>query len=141
MDAFTTALGPAEVLSEVRIPIPSVGTSGSYQKFANRASRFAIVGVAATITLDSAGRCQRVRIGITGAGPTPVRAKAAERYLEGREPTPENIDAAARRAGTGLIGRGIEFIGDVHGSPEYREHLVAPLTRDALLAARDKATS
>jgi carbon-monoxide dehydrogenase medium subunit len=130
IDAFTTALGPSEVLSEVRISLPTNRTGGAYEKFANRASHFAIVGVAATVTLDSGGRCVRVRIGITGAGPKPVRAKTAERYLEGRECTPANIEAAAQRA-----GRGIECIGDVHGSAEYREHLVAPVTRDALNSA------
>ncbi|MEE8517920.1 MAG: xanthine dehydrogenase family protein subunit M [Dehalococcoidia bacterium] len=130
VDAFTTVLGPSEVLSEVRIPLLPAGTGASYEKFANSASRFAIVGVAAVVGLDSQGRCERVRIGVTGAGPRAVRAKAAERYLEGREPTPAHIEAAAQRAG----GR-MEFIGDVHGSPEYREHLVAPMTRDALTSA------
>lgn len=133
--AFTTALGPSEVLSEVRIPGLSRGTGLAYEKFANRASHFAIVGVSAAVSLGNDGRVQRTRIGVTGAGPTPMRAKAAESYLKGREPTPANIDAAAQRA-----GRGIDFTADVHGSAEYREHLVTSITSSAVRSAIEAAS-
>ncbi|MEK7814631.1 MAG: FAD binding domain-containing protein, partial [Chloroflexota bacterium] len=81
VDIFTTALRETEIISEIFIPPTPSGTGGSYQKFANKASHFAVVGVAALVTLGSQRTCQGVRIGITGAGPRAVRARAAERYL------------------------------------------------------------
>ncbi len=135
VDAYTTALRPTELISGVRIPYPPARSGGAYRKLANQASHFAVVGVAALVTIGSDGRCDRARIGITGAGPVAVRAKAAERFLHGKEPTPANVEAAAARA-----WRGIECIGDIYGSPEYREHLTGPLTYDALTEAIVRAT-
>ena len=90
--------------------------------------------MAALVTLGQDGLCQRVRIGVTGAGPIAVRAKGAERFLEGKEPTAKNIDAAADRA-----RRGIEFLDDIHGSPEYREHLTGVVAGRALSEAAGRA--
>ena len=134
VDAFTTLLGETEVITEIRVPALPPGTGGSYQKFANKSSRFAVVGVAAFVTLDEKGVCQRVRVGITGAGPKAVRARMAERYLEGREPSKDILAEAAKRA-----TRGIEFQADLHGSAEYREHLTRELTSNALTEALSRA--
>lgn len=133
-DAYTTALGDTEVVSEILMDPPPRRTGGSYQKFANKASRFAVVGVAALVTLDAKGVCSRVRIGVTGAGPSAVRARAAERALEGRFPTDAAIEAAAARA-----GRGIEFLADLHGSAAYRAELTRVLTSRALAQAASRA--
>ena len=134
VDIFTTALKEAEIITEVFIPSLPPRTGGSYQKFANKASHYAIVGVAAVVTLDTQGLCQRVRIGVTGAGPRPVRARAAERYLTGREPSERNLQWAAQRASAG-----IEFLGDLHGSAEYREHLTSVFAGRALKQAVGRA--
>ena len=134
VDAYETALGPTEVLTEIRIPRQSARTGSAYLKFANKASRFAIVGVAAAVTLDRRGVCTRARVAVTGAGPRAVRAVASERYLTGREASPEAIAAAAARASSGM-----EFIEDIHGSEEYREHLTRVLTRRALTEAARRA--
>ena len=130
VDAYETVLGPTEVLTEIRIPKQPSRTGSTYLKFANKASRFAIVGVAAAVTVDRKGVCTRARIAVTGAGPCAVRATASERYLVGREVTPEAIAAAAARA-----SRGMEFIEDIHGSEEYREHLTRVITQRALAEA------
>ena len=109
------------------------GTGSSYQKFANKASHFAIVGVAAVVAMN--GRvCQRVRVGITGAGPTAVRARDAERALEGKEATESNIAEAARQA-----SQGIDFLGDIHASEEYRAHLTRVFAGRALREAVSRA--
>ena len=134
VDAFTTALGETEIITEVRLPALPARTGGAYEKLANRASHFAIVGVAALVTLDAAGACSRVRIGITGAGPAASRAHRAERYLAGRAPTEAALEAAAARA-----GHGIDFTDDLHGSAAYREHLTRRLAFRALSAAVERA--
>ena len=134
VDAFTTALGETEIVTEVRLPALAPRTGGAYEKLANRASHFAIVGVAALVTLDAAGVCSRVRIGVTGAGPAASRARRAERYLAGRAPTEAALEAAAARAGDG-----IDFTDDLHGSADYREHLTQRLTFRALSAAVERA--
>ena len=136
VDAYTTALRADEIITEVAVPTPTPGTGWSYQKLANKASRFAIVGVAALVTRGEAGACDRVRIGVTGAGPSPVRARAAERSLAGREPTPANIDAASR-----LASRGVECLDDIHGSASYREHLTRELARRALTEAAERSVA
>ena len=134
VDAYETVLGPTEVLTEIRIPKQPARTGSTYLKFANKASRFAIVGVAAAVTVDRKGVCTRARIAVTGAGPRAVRAPASERYIEGRQVTAEAIAAAASRA-----SRGMEFIEDVHGSEEYREHLTRVITQRALAEAARRA--
>ena len=134
VDAFTTALGETEIITEVRLPALPARTGGAYEKLANRASHFAIVGVAALVTLDATGACSRVRIGVIGAGPAAGRARRAERYLTGRAPTPAALEAAAARA-----GHGIDFTDDLHGSAAYREHLTHRLALRALSAAVERA--
>jgi carbon-monoxide dehydrogenase medium subunit len=133
IDAFTTALGEDEILTEIVLPALPANTGGSYKKFANKASHFAVVGVAAFVTM-SGGVCQRVRIGITGSGPKAIRAKDSERALEGKEPSESNIAEAAQQA-----VNGIDFLSDLHASDEYREHLTRVFTRRALVEAVSRA--
>jgi carbon-monoxide dehydrogenase medium subunit len=133
VDAYTSALDEGEIITAVRVPAIAPRTGWSYQKLANRASRFAVVGVAALLITDTEGTCTRVRVAVTGAGPAPIRARATEHYLAGKQVTSESIAKAAVRA-----TNGIEFLGDVHGSPEYREHLTAELTKRALTQASER---
>src|SRR5437867_430233 len=80
---LTTALAADEILTEVRVPVcgPKVGCA--YQKFPHPASRFAVVGVAAVLTMDG-GKVSKAGIGITGAGTKAVRAKGVEAGLTGK---------------------------------------------------------
>jgi carbon-monoxide dehydrogenase medium subunit len=135
-DTFTTALKASEVLSQIKIPVAPARTGAKYEKFANKASHFAVVGVAAVVTLDRGGNCQKARLGITGAGPVATRATAVERLLQGKPATEENIAAAADSA-----TEGIEFLSDLHGSAEYRAHLTRVYTRRALSGAVARAKS
>jgi carbon-monoxide dehydrogenase medium subunit len=136
VDVFTTALRGTEVITEISIPALPPQTGSSYQKFANKASHFAVVGVATFVTLDDQGSCQRVRIGITGAGPRAVRARDAEQYLTGKSPSESNLGEAASRA-----TRGIDFLADLHASAEYRHHLTQVLVTRALALAANRARS
>ena len=108
VDLLTTDLGPGEVLTEIVIPAAAAGTGSAYAKFANKASHFAIVGVAASVTV-SGGVCQDARIGVTGAGPKAVRAAEAEAVLKGKTLDDAAVQAAAAQAGTG-----VDFSEDIH---------------------------
>ena len=123
---FTTALGPNEIITEVRVP-NTAGAGVAYKKFAHPASGYAVVGVAAVVrkrgnSIDSAA------IGVTGVGATPYRATAAEEALRGQ---PASAIAEASR----LAGDVIDALGDTFASPEYRRHLAAVFTRRALQTA------
>ncbi len=77
---FQTALEPGELLTKVSFPITGSGSGAAYEKFPNPASRFAVVGVAAMVTVDGGGNCTAARIGITGAADTPFRATDVENH-------------------------------------------------------------
>jgi len=135
VDLLTTALEPNEILSEISIPALPAGTGTAYVKFANKASHYAVVGVAAVVTVGSDGTCQRARIAITGAGPKATRATASESALVG-----SNLDDAAINAAASQAGEGIDFNEDVHASAEYRAHLTKVYAGRAIRAAVGNAS-
>src|SRR6266513_207590 len=114
VDAFTTALEPGEILREVIVPIDDARTGTSYQKMAQPASGFAIVGVAARVR-QNAGKVSFVRLGITGLSNHAYRATAAEKALEGKPATPNDIQNAAA-----LVTQGVDANSDLHASADYR---------------------
>jgi carbon-monoxide dehydrogenase medium subunit len=116
VDYLTTAVSPDELITEVRVPKVR---QAAYVKFHRRSQDWAIVGVAAALTRSQA------RIAVTGVGPTPVRAAAAEAAWNG-----SNAAEAAERAADGLTPPS-----DGAASGEYRSHLAKVLTRRALDAA------
>ena len=130
VDLLTTALEPTEILSEIRIPALAPRSGSAYAKFGNKASHYAIVGVAAVVTLAADGSCAAASIGVTGAGPNAARAADAEAALVGSAPDDDAISAAAS-----ATGNGIEFNEDVHASAEYRAHLTAVYAERAIRAA------
>lgn len=115
---FTTALEPGEIITAVVFPIPE---KAGYQKFEQPASRFALVGVFVARFADG------VRVAVTGASESGVfRWTEAEAAL-GRSFAP---DATA-----GLKADAAGLIGDLHGTPDYRAHLIGVLTGRAVAAA------
>ncbi len=134
VDAFFTKLGEADLITEVSVPVDLPLTGGSYHKFANKASHFAIVGVASQIRLNAGGEIEDVAVGITGAGPRATRATGVEDALRGQRPTDANIGTAA-----GNAAMGIDCLSDLHGQADYREHLVRVLTARAIRDAADRA--
>jgi carbon-monoxide dehydrogenase medium subunit len=134
IDLLTTALRPNEILSEIRIPALAARTGTAYQKFANKASHYAVVGVAAAITLDGNGTCTAARVGITGAGAKATRASSTEAALIGKR-----LDEAAIAAAAASAGDGIDFNEDVHASGEYRAHLTTVYARRVISAAVSRA--
>ena len=131
---LTTVLEPSEIVVQVRIPLPAARSGGAYEKLPHPASRFAIVGAAATLTLDGRGAVQRARVALTGLAPKVVRAKAVEKALEASAPSPTSLRTAAQRAGDGL-----ELRADAIGSADYKAHLAAVYTERALRRAVARA--
>lgn len=128
VDYFTTALGPSDVLVEVRVPrLPGWGVR--YEKFHRTAQAWATVGVAAAVRREN-GSIAGARVALTNMGPTPVRATAVEAALIGGAASAEAVTAAAGRA-----AEGTHPASDLAASAEYREHLATVLTRRALAAA------
>ena len=114
---FETTLGEGQIVTGVRFPVPA---AANYQKFVQPASRFALVGVFVARFADG------VRVAVTGASESGVhRWSAAEAALSANF-SPDAVPAAPAADG---------MIGDIHGSPEYRAHLVAVMTKRAVAAA------
>jgi aerobic carbon-monoxide dehydrogenase medium subunit len=130
---LTTSRRPDELLLEVRFPAAPRGTGTSFQEVARRHGDFAIVGLAASLTL-SGGAISDARLAFAGMSDVPVRAAAAEDLLVGERPSAELLDEAARRA-TGDI----DPPADLHGSSDYRKKVAAALVRRGLRAAAENA--
>jgi aerobic carbon-monoxide dehydrogenase medium subunit len=130
---LTTSRRPDELLVEVRFPTAGRGTGISFQEVARRHGDFAIVGLAASLTLSD-GAISDARLAFAGISDVPVRAAAAEDLLVGERPSTELFDEAARRATDN-----VDPPADLHGSSEYRKTVAAALARRGLRAAAGNA--
>ena len=130
---YDAALEPGEMVNAVRVPPAPAGARGGYVKFTSRSAEDKpLVGVAALVVLDAAGRCLEARIGLGGAAPTPIRAERAERALRGEALT----DAAARAAAEAAAGEA-DPLSDLMGSADYRREMIGVWVRRVLIALRD----
>src|SRR6266542_3857701 len=125
VDAYETSLQSDEVLTEIRIPTPATNSRNAYLKFGylERPS----VGVAVAFNLNNGG-VSEAKIAVGCAGPSPRRVEEAEAVLNGK-----SKDEAQRnlpQAGA-LAGRAAQAISDLHGSQEYKEHIVGVLLKRA----------
>jgi carbon-monoxide dehydrogenase medium subunit len=128
---FTTVLEPDELLVEVALPPIPQRCGWSFLEVARRHHDFALVGVAAVVTLDDEGRCEETRLVYFSVGDGPVEAHQAAALLKGQEPTSEAIREAAETAGASDV----DPTSDINASAEYRRHLVKVLGRRALTEA------
>jgi len=126
---MTTAVGADEILTEVRVPALAANQSAAYMKFPHPASRFAVVGVAAVLTIDG-GKCTKASVGITGAGTHAVRAKGVEAALAGK-----TLDAASIAAAADKAADGVDVQADLQGSVDYKRHLLKVFAKRAIEAA------
>jgi len=131
---LTTALAPDELLTEVRVPGLPPRTGGAFIEIARRAGDFALVGIAALVTLDDAGRVTRARLALCGAGPTPIRAREAERVLAGERPDARTLDEAAEQ-----IAAATDPPSDIHASAAFRKKLARHVGRQAIELAIRRA--
>ncbi|HSF06554.1 MAG TPA: xanthine dehydrogenase family protein subunit M [Methylomirabilota bacterium] len=131
---MSTALHEDEILVELRVPAWPAGTGTAYMKFPHPASRFAVVGVGAVVTLDKEGKCTRAGVGVTGAGTRAVRAKGVEAGLTGKKLDAATIEAAAQKA-----AEGVDVQADLQGSVEYKSHLCRVFAKRAITEAVKRA--
>ena len=137
-DFFTgvrrTVLAPDELLVELIVPAPGPRSGGQYLRHTPRRELdIAVVGVASQVTLSD-GVCRKARIALAAVAPTPIRATAAERALEGQPLTAQQIARAAQ-----LAVEAARPISDQRGSADFRRHLVGVLTRRTLTTALERA--
>jgi carbon-monoxide dehydrogenase medium subunit len=126
-DLFTVDLAADEIITSVQFaPV----RAAAYAKLHQRASHFAIVGVAAALDV-SGGTIRSARVGLTGAGPKAVRLSTVEEALTGKPASKESVAAAAQRAAAHLS----IVNSDIHASADYRRAMVPVFTRRALEAA------
>jgi aerobic carbon-monoxide dehydrogenase medium subunit len=130
---LTTSRRPEEILVEVRFPVAAPGTGVAFQEVARRHGDFAMVGLAASLTLTD-GTITDARMALSGVADVPVRAAAAEGVLVGEQPSAELFAEAARRAAEQL-----DPPADLHGSSDYRKKVAAALVRRGLRTAADNA--
>jgi len=130
---LTTSRRPDEILTEVRFPAAGPGSGAAFQEVARRHGDFAVVGLAASLTLTD-DAISDARLAFAGIADVPVRAADAEDLLVGERPSAELFEEAARRATDG-----IDPPADLNGSSEYRKKVAATLVRRGLQAAADNA--
>ena len=133
---LATATLASELLVEVRLPALPPRTGSAFLEVSRRQGDFALVGVAATVTLDEAGVCTGSAIALTGVGPTPVVVREASGALVGAKPSAAAFEDAARR-----VRAAVRPESDLHASREYRQHVGGVLARRALTLAVRRAAS
>jgi aerobic carbon-monoxide dehydrogenase medium subunit len=131
VDMLTTQLHPGEILTQIRIAPRREQSGAAYEKLPQPASGFAIVGVAANVSLGKAGKAiEQAAIGITGLAAKAFRAEAVERALAGKAASEKTIDDASRNA-----AQGVEPLSDLHASAEYRREMARVFARRAITRA------
>lgn len=131
---LTTALGPDEVLVEVRFPSTPAGTGHAFEELARRHGDFALGAVLALVRLDGGGRVAAATLAVAGANPVPLRIAAAEAALVGRAPDADAIAAAAA-----AVKAAVSPLSDVHAPADYRREIIGVLARRALERAVARA--
>ncbi len=131
---FETALARDEILTEIRVPAPPPRSGGAYVKLERKVGDFATAGAAVQLTLGAGGEIARAGVGLTNAGLTPVRAAAAEKFLQGKKPDDATLAQAAR-----LAAEAADPGPDRRGSVEYKKEMARVLTARALKRAVSRA--
>lgn len=134
VDMLTTALEPGEIVTEVRVPVPAQPRAMAYLKVPQAASGFAVIGVAAQLTLDG-GKIKEARVGVTGLAPKAFRASSVEAALIGQPFDEVTIKAAAEKADA----EASDAMDDIHASGQYRRHLAKVYAGRAVKAAAARA--
>lgn len=133
-DYFITALREDEIVKEVRISIPPQRSGSAYLKLTRGHNDFAIVSVAAQLTVDNNHLCEAVNIVFGGVAPTPLHAKETERLLKNRKPNDNLLNEAAQVAANGLSPTS-----DIRASADYKLEMAKVLTKRALKTSLDRA--
>lgn len=126
---LTSALEPDEILTAVRVPVLQKAKT-AYLKAAQRASGFAVVGIAICLELNSDGSCKDIAVSVTGVADTVYRAHNLEKMLQGKK-----LEASLLEKAAAEVTAGKDITEDINGSKEYRSHLATVYTVRAIQAA------
>jgi len=131
---YETVVGPGELLTEIRVPVPAhAGTGSAYEKVARRVGDWSVAAAAAALRLDQ-GTVEQAGIGLTAVGAEHFVAAEAEDFLRGKPATQQNFEQAAK-----IASEHCHPVADQRGPEDYKRHLVAELTTRALRRATDRA--
>src|SRR3984893_1893940 len=130
---FTTTLGPDEVVTAIRVPVPTGSAGGSYHKLERKVGDFATVAVSVQLELDGR-KAKKAGIGLTSVGATNIKAKQAEQALVGHELTDDVIAQAAK-----LAADAAEPQDDTRGTAAYKKDVVRVFVQRGLKAALARA--
>lgn len=130
-----TALGDHDIVTAIEVPAAGAGQGQAYVKFSHPASRYAVVGAAAAVTLVG-GTVGVVAVALGGLVPAARRAASVEEALAGQAPTADAIAAAAAAVSADL---GDDLIGDIYASAEYRRAMAPVCVKRALRAAVERS--
>ena len=133
-DAFATVLGEDELITTVSVPVLAANQRAEYAKMAHPASFYAVVGGAVVVTMDG-DRCTAASVAVGGLTPRPVKAPAVEQALSGTTLTMDSIADATARLGDDLSAAGVDIIGDVFASADFRSNIAPVEVKHALLHA------
>ena len=136
VDFYTTALKPDEILTEIRVPLPSAGTGIAYAKLPHPASGYVVASAGVLLSLQPSGSCASARLAIGGLASGPTRAIAAETELQGKPLNAQVIGAAADKA-----AQETDPDGDSYASAEYKRHMATVLARRAIEQAMRRASA
>ena len=134
IDFYTTAMKPNEVLTEIRVPLPTSGSGTAYVKLPHPASGYVVVSAGVLITRQASGSCALASVVLGGLGSGPIRAVATETELQGKPLTSEVIAAAAAKA-----AEETDAEADSYASAEYKRHVATVYARRAIEAAVRRA--
>jgi CO/xanthine dehydrogenase FAD-binding subunit len=130
---LSTTLEADELLLEVRVPVRDPRQGFGFQEVARRHGDFALVAVAAAVTLDSSGKVEQAALAVS-AGRCAERVSDAEEALVGQAPTENLLGRAAAAAAAAT-----DPVADIHADKEFRTHLVGVLVRRTLIQAIETA--
>ena len=133
-DAFATVLGEDELITTVSVPVLAANQRAEYAKMAHPASFYAVVGGAVVVTMDG-DRCTAASVAVGGLTPRPVKAPAVEQALSGTTLTMDSIADATARLGDDVSAAGVDIIGDVFASADFRSNIAPVEVKHALLHA------
>jgi aerobic carbon-monoxide dehydrogenase medium subunit len=133
--SFATSLGESEVITGIRLPIPGSGAGTAYEKHPDPASGYAIVGVAAHVTVGDGGIITAARVAMTGLPSVATRLTAVEAALTGQPATAATLDEAAKNAAEGL-----DLSDDRTSSAAYKANLATIFARRAIARATERAS-
>jgi carbon-monoxide dehydrogenase medium subunit len=132
---MSTALADDEIVTAIVVPVSARGQGSAYVKFSHPASRYAVIGVAALVTV-AGNACSAARVALGGLLPHASRAAAVEKALTGKPLDTSAIANAAAQAGSDL---GDEVTGDIFASAAYRKAVAPVYVKRAIAAAAARA--